>query len=94
MDKLVEVSVAQNCEGLTLMEDGAPIHTAITNQQLHDQHQICKLNWPPSSPVRNPIETLWFRMKYIVTCIFNPNTMDELMVAINAVWDDLPFDHL
>ncbi|MBW0578153.1 hypothetical protein O181_117868 [Austropuccinia psidii MF-1] len=56
MDGLVEVSVAENCKGLTLIEDGAPIHTAIASQEWHDQHQIRKLNCPPNSPDLNPIE--------------------------------------
>ncbi|MBW0568125.1 hypothetical protein O181_107840 [Austropuccinia psidii MF-1] len=33
MDELVKVGVAEDCEELTLMEDGAPIHTAIATQQ-------------------------------------------------------------
>ncbi|MBW0491782.1 hypothetical protein O181_031497 [Austropuccinia psidii MF-1] len=76
MDKLVEVGVAENCKGLTLMEDGALIHTAITNQEWCDQHQIHKLDWPHSLPELNPIKNLWFKMKHIVTHLFNPKTMD------------------
>ncbi|MBW0498009.1 hypothetical protein O181_037724 [Austropuccinia psidii MF-1] len=94
MDKVVEVGVAENHKGLTLMEEGAPIHDTIASQEWHDQHQICKLNWPPSSPDLSPIKNLWFKMKHIFTCLFNPKMMDKLTVAINAVWDDLPFDHL
>ncbi|MBW0506520.1 hypothetical protein O181_046235 [Austropuccinia psidii MF-1] len=94
MDKLVEVSVAENCEGLTLIEDGAPIHTAMASQQWHDEHQICKLIWTPNSPDLNPIENLWFKIKYVITHLFNSKTMDELTAAVNASWESLPFDHL
>ncbi|MBW0467732.1 hypothetical protein O181_007447 [Austropuccinia psidii MF-1] len=94
MDELVEVGVAEDREGLTLMEDGAPIHTAMVSQQWRNEHQIHKLNWPPNSPDLNPIENLWFKMKHIVTHLFNPKTMDELTAAVNAVWEDMPFDHL
>ncbi|MBW0547836.1 hypothetical protein O181_087551 [Austropuccinia psidii MF-1] len=94
MDELVEVGVAENHEGLTLMEDGAPIHTDMASQQWCDEHQICKLIWPPNSPDLNTIENLWFKMKYIVTHLFNPKTMDELTAAVNAAWESLPFDHL
>ncbi|MBW0587421.1 hypothetical protein O181_127136 [Austropuccinia psidii MF-1] len=94
MDELVEVGVADNREGLTLMEDGAPIHTAMASQQWREEHQIRKLIWPPNSPDLNPIENLWFKMKYVVTHLFNPKTMDELTVAVNAAWESLPFDHL
>ncbi|MBW0526850.1 hypothetical protein O181_066565 [Austropuccinia psidii MF-1] len=70
--KLVEVGLAENFKGLTLMEDGAPIHTAIASQEWGYQNQIHKLNWPPKSPDLNPIENLWFKMKNIVICLFNP----------------------
>ncbi|MBW0479998.1 hypothetical protein O181_019713 [Austropuccinia psidii MF-1] len=93
IDELVEVGVAENCEGLTLMEDGAPIHFT-RSQEWHDRHQIHKLSWPPSSPDLNPIKNLSFKMKNIVTHLFNPKSTYKLAVAINAVWDDLPFDHL
>ncbi|MBW0489182.1 hypothetical protein O181_028897 [Austropuccinia psidii MF-1] len=76
------------------MEDGAPIHTAMVSQQWHDEHQIHKLNWPPNSPDLNPIENLWFKMKHIITHLFNPKTMDKLTAAVHAVWEDMPFDHL
>ncbi|MBW0585768.1 hypothetical protein O181_125483 [Austropuccinia psidii MF-1] len=94
LEKLVEVGVAENCKGLTLIEDGAPIHTAIASQEWGDQHQICKLNWPPNSPDLNPIKNLWFKIQNIVTCLFNPQKMDKITVNINAAWDDLPFHHL
>ncbi|MBW0553460.1 hypothetical protein O181_093175 [Austropuccinia psidii MF-1] len=68
--------LAEDQEGLTLMEDGAPIHTAMVSQKWHDEHQIHKLSWPPNSPDINPIEKLWFKMKHIVTHLFNPEKMD------------------
>ncbi|MBW0544296.1 hypothetical protein O181_084011 [Austropuccinia psidii MF-1] len=94
MDELVEVGVADNRKGLTLMEDGAPIHTSMAIQQWCEEHQIHKLIWPPSSPDPNPIENLWFKMKYVITHLFNPKTMDKLTAADNAAWESLPFDHL
>ncbi|MBW0585254.1 hypothetical protein O181_124969 [Austropuccinia psidii MF-1] len=71
MDKLVELSVAKNHKGITLIEDGSPIHTAIASQEWCDHHQICKFNLPPNSPELNPIKNLWFKMKNIVTPLFN-----------------------
>ncbi|MBW0472707.1 hypothetical protein O181_012422 [Austropuccinia psidii MF-1] len=94
MGKLVEVGIAENCKGLTLLEDGSLRNTAIACQQWHYQHQIFKFNWPPNSPDMNTIENLWFKIKYIVMCLLNPKTMDKLIASINAIWDDLPFDHL
>ncbi|MBW0555192.1 hypothetical protein O181_094907 [Austropuccinia psidii MF-1] len=94
MDEPVEVGVADNHKGLILMEDGAPIHTAMASQQWCEEHQIRKLIWPPNSPDLNQIENLRFKMKYIVTHLFNPKKMDKLTAAVNAAWDSLPFDHL
>ncbi|MBW0567413.1 hypothetical protein O181_107128 [Austropuccinia psidii MF-1] len=76
------------------MEDGAPIHTAIASQQWQEENKICKLVWLAYSPDLNPIENSWFKMKYVVTNLFNPKTMDELTFAVNAVWETLPFDHV
>ncbi|MBW0593903.1 hypothetical protein O181_133618 [Austropuccinia psidii MF-1] len=85
IDKLVEVGIAENHKGLTLMEDETLIHTTIASQEWCDQHQIHKLNWPPNSPDLNPIENLWFKMKHIVICLLNPKTMDKLTMTINDV---------
>ncbi|MBW0580961.1 hypothetical protein O181_120676 [Austropuccinia psidii MF-1] len=66
MDELVKVGVSEYCKELTLMEDGAPIHTAIASQQWQEENQIHKLVWPAYSPDLNPIENLWFKMKYLL----------------------------
>ncbi|MBW0478867.1 hypothetical protein O181_018582 [Austropuccinia psidii MF-1] len=90
----VEVSVAANCEELTLMEDGAPIHTALASQQWSQDHQIQKFAWPSSSPDLNPIENLWYKMKFVITNLFNPKTMNKLRKAIHIIWDTMPFNPL
>ncbi|MBW0539931.1 hypothetical protein O181_079646 [Austropuccinia psidii MF-1] len=94
MDEMVEVGVAKNCKGLSLMGDGALIHIAIASQKWHDRNQIHKLNLPPSLPDLNPNKNLWFNMENIVTRLFNPKKMYKLSAAIYSVWDDVPFDHL
>ncbi|MBW0582730.1 hypothetical protein O181_122445 [Austropuccinia psidii MF-1] len=94
MNEFVKVGVAANCEELTLMEDGAPIHTALASQQWRQDHHIQIFAWPPNSSDLNPIENLWFKMKFVVTNLFNPKTMDELSKAIHIIWDTMPFDHL
>ncbi|MBW0568425.1 hypothetical protein O181_108140 [Austropuccinia psidii MF-1] len=94
MEKLVQVGVAANCKGLTLMEYGASIHTALASQPWHQNHQIHKFSWPPSSPELNPIEKPWLKMNYVVTSLFNPKTMDKLSEVIPIVWYTIPFDHL
>ncbi|MBW0525483.1 hypothetical protein O181_065198 [Austropuccinia psidii MF-1] len=49
-DELIDAGMAENYDQLTLMEDGAPIHTA--------------------------------------------QTMEELKAAVNAAWEEIPFEHL
>ncbi|MBW0494444.1 hypothetical protein O181_034159 [Austropuccinia psidii MF-1] len=94
MDESVKVGVAEDRKELTLMEDSALIHTAIASQQWREENRIRKLVWPAYSPDLNPIRNLWFKMKYVVTNLFNPKRMDELTFAVNAVWETLPFDHV
>ncbi|MBW0466696.1 hypothetical protein O181_006411 [Austropuccinia psidii MF-1] len=53
MDKLVKVGIAANCKGLTLMEDGAHIHTALASKKWCQNHQIHKFSLPPNSPHLN-----------------------------------------
>ncbi|MBW0520744.1 hypothetical protein O181_060459 [Austropuccinia psidii MF-1] len=72
MDKLAEVGIAANREELTLIEDGAPIHTSLASQQWCQDHQIQKFSWLLSSPYLNLIENLWYKMKFVVTNLFNP----------------------
>ncbi|MBW0587748.1 hypothetical protein O181_127463 [Austropuccinia psidii MF-1] len=76
------------------MEDRAPIHTAIDIQQWQEENQIHKLLFPAYSPDLNPIWNLWLNMKYVVTHLFNPNTMDELKTTLNTVLETLPFEHV
>ena len=48
----------------TLMEDGAPVHRALSTKKWHANHGV-KLfgGWPGISPNLNPIENLWSEMK-------------------------------
>ncbi|MBW0511044.1 hypothetical protein O181_050759 [Austropuccinia psidii MF-1] len=93
-DERIDAGVAENCDQLTLKEDGAPIHTAQLSNDWPQSNNIHKLQWPASSPDLNPIENVWFKMKYMVTNLFNPKTMEELKAAVNAAWEEIPFDHL
>ncbi|MBW0489256.1 hypothetical protein O181_028971 [Austropuccinia psidii MF-1] len=94
MDELVKVGISEDFKDLTLMEDGAPIHTVISSQQWQEGNQIHKLVWPSYSPDLNPIRNLWFKMKYIFTHLFNPKTIDKLTFAATSVWETLPFNHV
>ncbi|MBW0463510.1 hypothetical protein O181_003225 [Austropuccinia psidii MF-1] len=87
-------NVAINPDELILMEDGAPIHTAQVSEAWRQQHGIRKLRWPANSPDLNPIENIWFKMKYSVIHFFQPRTMEELVAAIHAVWATIPIEFL
>ncbi|MBW0568455.1 hypothetical protein O181_108170 [Austropuccinia psidii MF-1] len=81
-------------EKFILMKDGAPIHSAQISTEWRANNNIQKLVWPANSPYLNPIENLWFKMKYTVTTLYNPRTMDELQEAISMAWDSMPVSHL
>ncbi|MBW0486511.1 hypothetical protein O181_026226 [Austropuccinia psidii MF-1] len=82
------------CQQLTLMEDGAPIHTARVSQEWRERNGLVKLQWPPHSPDMNPIENLWKKIKLQVSTFYQPQTMDKLQAAITAAWNDIPSQHL
>ncbi|MBW0521449.1 hypothetical protein O181_061164 [Austropuccinia psidii MF-1] len=76
------------------MEDGAPIHMAQVSNDWQKSNNIHKLQWPASSSNLNPIVNVWFKMKYMVTNLVNLKMIDELKVAVNAAWKEIPFEHL
>ncbi|MBW0579098.1 hypothetical protein O181_118813 [Austropuccinia psidii MF-1] len=48
---------------LLLMEDNAPIHTAMWSRQWREQNGLANLEWPPHLPDLNQIENIWKMMK-------------------------------
>ncbi|MBW0481683.1 hypothetical protein O181_021398 [Austropuccinia psidii MF-1] len=81
-------------ENLILMEDGAPILSAQISTEWRANNNSQKLFWPANSSNLNPIKNLWFKMKYKVTTLYNPRTMDKLQEAICMAWDSIPVSHL
>ncbi|MBW0529565.1 hypothetical protein O181_069280 [Austropuccinia psidii MF-1] len=66
---------------LLLMEKNTPIHTDWQNS-----HEIQKLGWPAHSPDFNPIQNVWNTMKRKISKLYQPQMVEELQHAINAVW--------
>lgn len=68
-----------------LMQDNAPIHTAIRTRQFLEQHQVQVLPWPSMSPDMNPIENVWALLKSDLSRQRVENA-DQLSAAIRDVW--------
>ncbi|MBW0550897.1 hypothetical protein O181_090612 [Austropuccinia psidii MF-1] len=84
----------QGCQNITMMEDGAPIHTAWLSNEWRQENAIAKLPRPAHSLDLNPIENVWRKMKSHVIKHYNPHTIAELRAAIFGQWNDLPAQFL
>lgn len=89
---------------LSLVEDGAPVHTARVTKAWHEKHNTvlvhgppnspCEGQWPPNSPdINGPIENLWGDMAVAVG-MKKPRNKDELLSAIKEAWEDIGEDRI
>ncbi|KAH0603170.1 uncharacterized protein H6S33_008174 [Morchella sextelata] len=77
------------------MEDNAPAHKAIINQQHRDYYNIPSLVWPACSPDLNPIENIWNLLKNRINMRSpHPKGVDEMRVAITDEWNRITEDEL
>ena len=80
---------------LSLMQDGAPGHSAASTRQELQDRGIRTIFWPAYSPDLNPIETVWNEMKDWIQDHY-PEKMnyDQLRGAVMAAWQQISVDFL
>jgi len=86
-------------ESLEVIEDGAPSHTSKFSRSYRLQHGIRRLSWPASSPDLNLIENIWALLKNSLRKGWRnpsnrPHNEQELIVAAQAAWGDLPWGRI
>lgn len=75
------------------MQDNASIHQVEVVQDLFNDLQIPKLNWPARSPDLNPIENVWGMMIRELNKLYDeqgePRTGDQLWEMVQKVWNEI-----
>jgi ketohexokinase/beta-glucosidase len=80
-----------NHPGLQFQQDGGPGHTAKYSIAYMLERGIHPIFWPAFSPDLSPIETLWNRMKDILS-LLDPEihrSYVKLRAAVQEAWNDL-----
>jgi len=83
-----------NHEYLTLMVDGAPIHTANVTKSWMQDNGLKTLNWPPNSLDLNPIKNLWMICKDHIQSMNQPRNKAQMWDTMNAAWKSIPMQML
>ena len=83
-----------NANTLVLMEDGAPVHRSVLAKEWRQRRGLEKMDWPSNSPDLNPIENVWKWLKDGIQKKFQPNNLDEMKVAVEAQWEEIPSEKL
>ena len=67
------------------MHDSAPCHKAKKITRYLEQKQINALEWPGNSPILNPIENCWHKVKEKMSEKKTPN-LEILQEELKKVW--------
>jgi transposase len=76
--------------GQFFQRDNARPHTACVIITYLQNNNIPVLPWPPKSPDLNPIEHLWYELDRRVGEQPAPQSLQEVVVALQAVWANIP----
>jgi len=77
--------------GLYFQQDGGPGHTAKFSMAYMADRGVVPIFWPPFSPDLSPIETMWKRMKDILSAL-DPEVhrnYNRLRAAVLEAWNSI-----
>ncbi|GFU51643.1 transposable element Tcb2 transposase [Trichonephila clavipes] len=73
------------------MDDNAPCHRTVADEQLLESEDIDRMDWPARSPDLNPIEHVWdFLGRRLAARTLPPVTIRELRLALQDEWAAMP----
>jgi transposase len=75
---------------IIVLWDGVSIHSSKpVNEYLEWHHRITLEEFPPYAPDLNPVDKVWFYMKYDLLFNYTPSTLDELRQRLIQEFVDL-----
>jgi transposase len=78
-----------------VVEDGAPVHTAMISRKFRTDHHIDTLEHPAQSPDVNPIEHVWKHLKVMVNKrLVRPRNLEELWEALSEEWAKIDIEFI
>lgn len=78
-------------DNFIFMDDNARPHRARTVQEVLEQGDITRLDWPANTPDMNPIENMWdFVSRAIHKRMNPPQNAEELAAAAVEEWNNIP----